>query len=223
MDENQTSLVQYLHVVEADTFGAGKTSYATECALQLERQGFRAGGVLSLPVYEHRGGASRWIGQDARLLPDGQQFTLARVGHPGWERRCAFQYLTRGHPRLNDDRRNLGVDPAAASRCLEHLQNILLDPGINAVVMDEVGTIFGGDSVPNRDPRMEEFCAALPESNKQVAVVTVQLKGTHHQHLALCVRSLLDAGRQADVDHLILDGLSPAPELPDALRALKPL
>lgn len=215
--------MQYLHVVEADTFGAGKTAHAADCALQLERQGFRVGGVLSLAVYEHRGGVSHWIGQDALLLPDGERFTLARVGHPGWERRCAFQYLKRGHPRLNDDRRNLGVDPVAARRCLEHLNKILTDSSINAVVMDEVGTIFGGDSVPNRDTRMEEFCAALPESSKQVAVVTVQLRGAHHQHLALCVRSLLDAGRQAVVDHLVLDGLNPAPELPDALRALKPI
>lgn len=226
------SCLVYAHLVEAETFGVGKTSYAADCALALTSQGFQVGGLLCLAVYRHHAGVFRWIGHDALLFPEGVRLPFARIDRPGWEKRNLFEgHSTRDpklppdrarqHPRLTADRRHLAVNLAAADRCLRHLQQVVRDEEVDAVVLDEVGTLLAGESARKSDRRLLEVCEALAGASKQVVVATVQVRGQHRQHIKACVDALKEMRHHAAFDSLVLNGLEP-PELPEALLELRP-
>lgn len=217
--------VPYVNLVEAETFGVGKTSYATDCAVQLPQQGFTVGGLLCLASYR----GPRWIGQDALLLPGGDFFPFARVDRPDWELRNVFEgYKTRDlklppdrvrqHPRLTADRRKLAVNLEAAGRCLDHLKRVVEDASINAVVIDEIGTLLAGEGVRSADTRLQEACEALATARKEVVVATVQIRGQHRQHVKACVDVLKDLRHDAVLDHVVLNGVEPAEVSPRLLE-----
>ena len=214
--------MSYLYLVEAETFGVGKTTHAARCATRLAASGFTVGGVLCLAAYEGTAADSKWIGFEARLLPGRRQFPLARFDRPGWELRNSFPEHIKEHARL-EQRRDLRVNPAAAGICLDHMLRCIEDSGIDAVVYDEVGTILGGQHLEGHDPRQIKVCRRLPQAGKAAAVVTFQLRNQKRPHIRRAVDALWDWSRTVEFDHLVLDGLHPIPDAPPpALAALRP-
>jgi hypothetical protein len=205
-----------LAVVEADTLGAGKSRLARASHDLLVGRGFAVGGLWCPSIYD----GTRWIGQQAVLLPEGRRFWLQRIDRPAWDKRTTFGRQAREHPRITDDRRAAGVDPRAADACLNHLLQVLDDTTINALVFDELGTVLGGESRRQQDPRLFEASKAIAAGRKEANVVTVQIRGQHRQHLAACVEVLRRA-THVDVHDLVLDAKNPY-TTPAGLQNLAP-
>ena len=212
----------HLLLAEAETFGVGKTTLLGACREQLVRQKFRVGGLLCPAVYAYRAGHVVWVGHDAILLPSGKRIELTRVGKSGWEPRHVFFEHTRSHPHLTAARRDLRANPAGVGQCLTHLEDVLSDSSVDALVVDEIGTILAGDTPQQVDGRLLAFCQGLANSGKDVVVAAFQLRVQRKPHVLACMDALRDAGRRGTIESLVLDGLVSSPDLPADLLEQAP-